>query len=247
MVFDRSDNLLVANNKGGSILAITNRGEAMEKADNLPDPSALTVSRSGNVYITCFKDGSIVRMSNREVRRTVKDLAGPRSVAVTSDESLYVTLPQSREVIEIKADGTRQTIWKHAKFIPELIVTTDKDELFVSVQDGDHGRLLEISRKGKQLDEYTFDNHVTALSADAKGRLLIATAVMGDNDMPVGELGWLDRNGDWTILSENVVRPLAIAVSPGGYPVYVQYDESKNRYEIVTLANDAAASWLAAS
>jgi hypothetical protein len=247
LAFDRADNLLVANNKGGSILAVTARGEALEKADNLPDPSAMTVSRGGNIYVSCFKDGTIVRMNEKGVKRIANALTGLRSVAVTSDESLYVTLPQTREVIEIKPDGTRQTIWKHASFVPELITATGKDELFLSVQDGQRGRLLQISRKGKQLDEFTFDNHLTAVAADPKGRLFVATAAMNDDDVAVGELGWLDRNGDWTILAENVVKPLAVAVTPGGMPIYVHYDGAKNRYEIVTLVGDSAAPWLAAS
>jgi DNA-binding beta-propeller fold protein YncE len=247
MVFDKADNLLVANNKSGSVLTVTSRGEAMEKADNLPDPSSMAVSRSGSVYVSCFSDGSIVRMNNREVKRVAKGLAGPRSVAVTSDESLYITLPASREVMEIQADGTRQIIWQHATLKPELILATAKDELFVSVQDGEHGRLLQISRKGKKLDEYRFERHVTALSADKAGRLLVAAAALNDDEMPQGDLGWLDRNGDWTILAENVVRPLAVAVTPGGTPVYVRFDGSKQRYEIVTIMGDTATPWLAAS
>lgn len=247
MAFDRADNLLVANNRGGSILAVTARGEAMEKADNLPDPSAIAVSRSGNIYVTCFKDGSIVRMNAQGVRRVANALRGPRSIAVTSDESLYITLPETKEVVEIKPDGTRQTIWQSTNLVPELITATAKDELFVSVKDGSHGRLLQISRKGKQVDEYTFDDHLMALSADPKGRLFVATGAMNDDDVAVGELGWLDRNGEWTILAQDVVKPLAVAVTPGGAPIYVHYDGAKHRYEIVTLVGDTAASWLAAS
>jgi DNA-binding beta-propeller fold protein YncE len=247
MTFDKADNLLVANNKGGSILAVTSRGEAMEKADNLPDPSSMAVGRNGSIYIACFKDGSIVRMNNQEIRRTVKGLAGPRSVAVTSDETLYVTLPESREIVAIKPDGTRQTVWTHASFVPELILTTGQDELFVSVQDGRRGRLLQLTRQGKQIDEYTFDNHVTGLAADAKGRLLVAAAAMDEDGQTVGELGWLDRDGAWAILAEDVARPMAVAVSPGGFPVYVQYDGKTNRYQVVTIIGDASAPWLSAS
>lgn len=246
LAFDTADNLLVANNQGGSVLAVTNRGVAMEKANNLPDPSAIAVSRNGNVYVACFKDGSIVRMNSQGTKRVVNALSGPRSIAVTSDESLYVTQPETKEVIEIKPDGTRQAVWQSTTFVPELITATAKDELFVSVQDGTRGRLFQISRKGKQLDEYTFDNHLMALSSDKNGRLFVATGTTNEDNVAVGELGWLDRNGEWTILAQDVVKPLAVAVTPGGMPLYVQYDGSKHRYEIVTFVGDNAAPWLAA-
>ncbi|MBC7541309.1 MAG: hypothetical protein H7338_01115 [Candidatus Sericytochromatia bacterium] len=247
MAFDLAGNLLVANASGGSLMAVTSRGEALEKADNLPDPSAVTVSRSGAVYVACQKDGSIVKMTTREIKRTVTGLTSPKGLAVASDESLFVTLPLSREIIEIKADGTRQTLWKHATWAPEQITVTAKDEIFVSVHEGTKCRLLQLDRKGKQVDEYQFQHPLTSLAADDKGRLLVATAAPDKENILVGELGWLDRNGEWSILAENVVRPMAVTVYPGGNAVYAHYDEAKHRYEIVSIAGVVAAPWLAGS
>jgi hypothetical protein len=246
LVFDGAGNLLVANAKAGSLMAVTNRGDAMEKADNLPDPTAIAVSRSGAVYVVCRADGTIVKMTTQEIKRVVNGLTGPMGLAVTADETLYVSLPASREIVEIKADGTRRTIWTHATLVPEQLLVTAKDELFVSLRDGKKGRLIQLDRQGKQTDEYRFDDPITGLAADEKGRLLVAAASPDKNKILTGALGWLDRNGDWSILAENVVRPLAVSVYPGGNAVYVQYDTAAQRYVIVSIFGDVSAPWLTA-
>ena len=244
MTFDKVGNLMVANAMGNSLMSVTSRGEAMEKADNLPDPAAVTTSRSGAVYVACHRDGSIVRVTTSDVKRVALDLPSAKGLAVASDETLYVTLPATREIVEIKSDGTRRTIWHHATWIPEQLTMTAKDELFVSVRTGATGRLLQIDRNGRQLDQFNFEDPITGLAANDQGRLLVAAASPDTDGILVGELGWLDRNGQWSIVAEDVVRPMAVTVYPGGNPVYVHYDEARHRYEIVSIVGNVAAPWL---
>lgn len=244
LAYDRQGQLLVANDEDGMVMAIGQGNVAMSRASGLKGPRAVATDRQGAIYVADARDGSIVKLTASQVKRVATGIDTPTGVAVASDGTIYVSSPKAREVFAISPEGQRETIWSHEGLAPEHVVVTGKDEIFVAVRAGDKGQLLELDRTGKKKDTYYFDHPLTAVAAGPDDRLFVAAASQDADGYLWGDLGWLDRDGTWTITAENVIDPLALAVSPAGDPVYVQYDWDSDSYQLVTMTNGQASVWL---
>jgi sugar lactone lactonase YvrE len=139
IVVDRDDNVFIANwgrdAKGTTVIQIDKNEKEAIYLDSLSSPDGLAFDKNGNLYVSCFASGQIIKITPGKKREIyASGLDHPSDIKFNAAGELFVSCFgnfDGTKVLKITSLG-RQTVFVDSLSVPLGLVFDKNQDLYVS-------------------------------------------------------------------------------------------------------------------